>query len=565
MNNSLVGIFKKLGKLTELKTQNKESLVSSINEIADKTNGIDTVKNQVLNSVKSVEAGLNYNTIKITKNDGSTENVMIKVQGGASDSINVFKSSQKGGSFVATEVTSTFTIEDLDTTKDVDLIYNNLFLVKDVDYMVDKESKTVVLGFDLDINEIVYYILTNTSYDYNDLNNLPDLNLKVDKSQIKNTLTETQVGGVLDATQGKVLNDKMGDTTQLLTVDKTSLVNAINELKRTGGGGGATLNVFKSTSGVWGEYVAQSQTNTFTIDNYNSTEKTVDLYYESVLLIPGKLFTISPIGEVTLSFQLDVGETIDYCISDVSFDYNELANKPNLDLKADKSYVDNKDSLLQEQLTSLVSGDTPAGALNITTLGSNLDMNDLSLFKLGKVVRVTYDAGTSQTPYNTPYGEMTNGYSFVTSYNVFTFGLVNRATQIATSVFSSNYNSFIRYKHDNTWTKWQQIATTTKTAFSCTPSSGYSINQYCYMLNGEFCISLSVTKTDGSAFAIGNNTIATLPIAPKTTYIIDGMGRSTGAYILPVNGFVQPDKTITVVATQPNTTQIYLSCKGGIV
>ena len=39
---------------------------------------------------------------------------------------------------------------------------------------------------------------------------------KIDKSQIKNTLTETEIGNVLDASQGKVLNDKIS----VLNVDR---------------------------------------------------------------------------------------------------------------------------------------------------------------------------------------------------------------------------------------------------------------------------------------------------------------------------------------------------------
>lgn len=185
MANNLVGIFKKLGKLGELRTQNKENLVSSINEVADKAKVIDTIKEKVDTSVKSVEAGLNYNTIKITKNDGTVENVLIKIQGGGSgSSINVFKSSQNGGSFIAKEATNTFTIEGLDSTKDVELIYNNLFLINGADYTLDKSTGVVGLAFDMDVDEIIYYIITNTSYDYYDLDNLPDLSQKADKSYV---------------------------------------------------------------------------------------------------------------------------------------------------------------------------------------------------------------------------------------------------------------------------------------------------------------------------------------------------------------------------------------------
>ena len=51
------------------------------------------------------------------------------------------------------------------------------------------------------------------------------------EGDIKNSLTSTDSTAVLSATQGKVLNDKIGgDLTNLVTTDKTSLINAINEL-----------------------------------------------------------------------------------------------------------------------------------------------------------------------------------------------------------------------------------------------------------------------------------------------------------------------------------------------
>lgn len=212
MGDSLVGIFKKLGKLVDLRTQNKDNLVSSINEIADKTSGIDTMKTKLDSSVGKIEAGLNYNTIKITKNDGTVENVLIKTQGVSGSSINVFKSSQVGGSFIATEKTNTFTIDGIDTTKDVDLIYNNLVLVNNVDYTLDKTSGVVGLSFELEIDEVIYYVITNTSYDYNDLDNLPDLSLKADTS-ITNSLSE-QIG---------VLNNDRGYLNGVIVSDANNI------------------------------------------------------------------------------------------------------------------------------------------------------------------------------------------------------------------------------------------------------------------------------------------------------------------------------------------------------
>ena len=49
-------------------------------------------------------------------------------------------------------------------------------------------------------------------------------------SDIQNKLTSTESRQVLSAYQGKVLNDKIGDLSELNTTDKTSIVAAINEI-----------------------------------------------------------------------------------------------------------------------------------------------------------------------------------------------------------------------------------------------------------------------------------------------------------------------------------------------
>lgn len=226
------------------------------------------------------------------------------------------------------------------------------------------------------------------------------------------------------------LDNKIGDTEQLLTVDKTSLVNAINELKRTGGGGGATLNVFKATGGTWGEYIAESATNTFTIDNFNGVEKTADLYYESVPLIPNKHFTIGSSGEVTLAFQLDVGETIDYCISDVSFDYNELANKPDFDGLSGKVNVLNNDR----------------GYLVAKSVFDKTSLDDIC----ENGIYYCYNTVTTDLP------EYTNGYLIVYSVGGNDYLTQEYILQLG------NEKRFIRRCENSKWSDWQQIATTDK-------------------------------------------------------------------------------------------------------
>lgn len=64
---------------------------------------------------------------------------------------------------------------------------------------------------------------------------------------------------------------------------------------------------------------------------------------------------------------------------------------------------------------------------------------------------------------------------------------------------------------------WQELATITKTPFSCTARTGITItDSNCYTINGQAYIWVRVKKTDGSAFAQNLNTfIVDLPFTPK--------------------------------------------------
>lgn len=162
----------------------------------------------------------------------------------------VFKSGQKQGEFVAGEETGTFTIPDFNNEKQATLIFDGLVLLENNEYTITNQGVVTLLNWTLKIGEKITYLIETTSYDYNELSNKPVIptvdvdkayvdnkigdttalqttnkaNLvsainelkkdKIDKSQIKNNLTETNAGNVLDATQGKVLNDKISDLTR---------------------------------------------------------------------------------------------------------------------------------------------------------------------------------------------------------------------------------------------------------------------------------------------------------------------------------------------------------------
>lgn len=144
-----------------------------------------------------------------------TLKVAIKANGGGGGIINnVFITGVSKGKFTATEVTDRFTIPNMDTSKEVSIIYKNLILNEDEEYTLAKNTGNVILSFNLEIGEEIFYEMINTSYDYKELIGTPD---------IVNNLDETIVGNVLDATQGKVLLDII----QELTVRITELENLI--------------------------------------------------------------------------------------------------------------------------------------------------------------------------------------------------------------------------------------------------------------------------------------------------------------------------------------------------
>lgn len=187
----------------------------------------------------------------------------------------VFKSGQKQGEFVAKEEIGTFTIPDFNNEKQATLIFDGLVLLENNEYTITNQGVVTLLNWTLKIGEKITYLIETTSYDYNELSNKPAIptvdvdkayvdnkvgdttalqttnktNLvsavnelkkdKIDRSQIKNNLTETNAGSVLDASQGKVLKDdintralktEVGTLSGLTTTVKSSIVNAINEV-----------------------------------------------------------------------------------------------------------------------------------------------------------------------------------------------------------------------------------------------------------------------------------------------------------------------------------------------
>jgi predicted GH43/DUF377 family glycosyl hydrolase len=100
-------------------------------------------------------------------------------------------------------------------------------------------------------SEQISYNNTESGLDARDVKDaIDELNdKKIDKTQIKNTLTETVTGNVLDATKGKELKDEIGDLELLNTTNKISLVDSVNEVVENIGDLSA-LNTTDKTSTV---------------------------------------------------------------------------------------------------------------------------------------------------------------------------------------------------------------------------------------------------------------------------------------------------------------------------
>ena len=114
------------------------------------------------------------------------------------------------GVYMSTSTRNTFADGSLFIISDANVTYNN---------------KRIVFLFYSGATESVYYYLMNAN------GSGSAISRKVlDNASLINTLTFTSAGMALDARQGKVLNDRIGDLSTLTTTAKTSAVAAINEL-----------------------------------------------------------------------------------------------------------------------------------------------------------------------------------------------------------------------------------------------------------------------------------------------------------------------------------------------
>lgn len=96
-------------------------------------------------------------------------------------------------------------------------------------------------------------------------------------------------------------------------------------------------------------------------------------------------------------------------------------------------------------------GAVGASELEILT---DVDLNTLPLKSIKQVnISASADQSTLHTPRHELYGSTTTDW-----YVVETYGRVNRTVQIAHAVYNHARQSFIRYKHDDTWSSWKEFS-----------------------------------------------------------------------------------------------------------
>ena len=180
---------------------------------------------------------------------------------------------------------------------------------------------------------------------------------------------------------------------------------------------------------------------------------------------------------------------------------------------------------------------------DIATICAGMKVNSIALV----------DVGNNTALYPTNYG-------FVTIYK-----LSDSRCRLEFSSHSNGTIAFGTWHTSSGFTGWQQIATTTKTSFSCTAASGYTISeQVCYLLNGEFYISLKIAKSNGSVFVPNGRVVpATLPITVKGVVICNTMGKVGSEWQGVVNAYAHGGQLL-VIPTSVNITEIYVTIKGGI-
>lgn len=134
-------------------------------------------------------------------------------------------------------------------------------------------------------------------------------------------------------------------------------------------------------------------------------------------------------------------------------------------------------AVVQEKLDAHIGDKNNPHGMTAQQIGAlPVNMNtltqDLNTLLTPGVYSAVYDSGVNQTDYHTPYGETQSGYSTVTHYNIFVFGLATRLTQVCSSAFSHNRGYWWRTLHDSTWSPWYKLPDSSHTHDAAQITSG---------------------------------------------------------------------------------------------
>ena len=263
----------KIGDLNSLETENKENMVSAVNELYEDVANEKTV----LEEIKATTESLNDAYQKIT-----AETVL---------SYTLVASGWNGDQYSITDplftrdVTIKIYSENLSEAQYVALSNAKIFTSD-----VQLDNNTIVLVADGDIPTIDIPIMIAVS--------IPGST----QDQIVDTLTSNSTTTALSANQGRVLNEKIGDLDNLETNEKT-IVEAINELFQDVDNGKTTLASAITDKGIETpadatfEDMANNIRNIESDGNAKLQELTSDVTTTSVDVISGKKF-INSSGEI---------------------------------------------------------------------------------------------------------------------------------------------------------------------------------------------------------------------------------------------------------------------------
>lgn len=401
----------------------------------------------------------------------------------------------------------------------------------------------------------------------NNLYVLKELEDKIDKTQVKNTLTETAEGSVLDARQGKVLNDKidtkaskqeLGTLSELTTTKKDNLVSALNEVKQS---------VPSTTS------INQSIDEKVSTHNQSNTSHQ-DIRNEIKVLSKDRGYLITKQLEDNTDFN-DIPKlngiymVLTRTNAPMILDYNQwyfvkvtVHNESYLTQEAwtfvgEKSqrWVRVLDNNVWRPWVKMVDVNEFNSLSDQTLYVQNLPFSILKDMTYKKrYTSLTVLTTEQETELGLPNDDGYHWWYFTYEPDVWT------GTNVGTQKVK-NYHSGNVYERGSDGV-FHKIATTTKTNILVTPSSGYKItSQASCVINNIVYLSLTIEKSDGGI--IPQN--AFVAIVPSTYKPNTGLKSADSVTLAgtSVNGvascLVSTTGNIQYTGTATNTTKILIN------